>query len=60
MVGYMDAVVGNVTALVKAKGMWPNTLFVSSSDNGASLYDSTFSRTVWMLYGGANGPVVWY
>ena len=38
MVGYMDAVVGNVTALVKAKGMWPNTLFVSSSDNGGPLY----------------------
>jgi hypothetical protein len=25
-----------------------------------SLYDSTFSRTVWRLYGGAKGLVVWY
>ena len=24
------------------------------------LYDSTFSRTVWRLYGGAKGLVVWY
>jgi hypothetical protein len=25
-----------------------------------SLYGSTFSRTVWRLYGGAKGRVVWY
>ena len=24
------------------------------------VYDSTFSRTVWRLYDGAKGPVVWY
>jgi hypothetical protein len=23
-------------------------------------YDSTFSRTVWRLYGGAKGLVMWY
>jgi hypothetical protein len=27
---------------------------------GVSLYDSTFSRTVWRLCGGAKGLVVWY
>ncbi len=27
---------------------------------GVSLHASTFSRTVWRLYGGANGLVVWY
>ena len=26
----------------------------------ARLYDSTFSRTVWRLYGGAKGLVMWY
>ena len=26
----------------------------------ASLYDSTFSRTVWRLYGGAKGLAMWY
>jgi hypothetical protein len=25
-----------------------------------SLYDSTFSRTVWRLYGGSKGLVMWY
>jgi hypothetical protein len=25
-----------------------------------SLHDSTFSRTVWRLYGGAKGLVMWY
>jgi hypothetical protein len=25
-----------------------------------ALYDSTFTRTVWRLYGGAKGPVMWY
>ena len=25
-----------------------------------SLYDPTFSRTVWRMYGGAKGLVVWY
>jgi hypothetical protein len=25
-----------------------------------SLYDSTFSRTLWKLYGGAKGLVMWY
>ena len=38
MVGYMDEVVGNVTSLIEAKGMWPKTLYISSSDNGGPLY----------------------
>jgi hypothetical protein len=29
-------------------------------ETGVSLYDSTFSRTVWRLYGGAEGLVMWY
>ena len=31
-----------------------------AEDDGASLYMSTFSRTVWRLYGGAKGLVMWY
>lgn len=38
MVSYMDAVVGNVTTTVKAKGMWEKTLVIGSSDNGGPVY----------------------
>ena len=31
-----------------------------SDGRGVSLYDSTFSRTVWRLYGGAKGLAMWY
>jgi hypothetical protein len=33
---------------------------IQSLPQGASLHDSTFSRAVWRLYGGAKGLVVWY
>ena len=34
MVKHIDDVVGNVTAALKAKGMWDNLLFITTSDNG--------------------------
>ena len=34
MVNFMDGVIGNVTAALKARGMWEDTLYVFSSDNG--------------------------
>ena len=37
VVGYMDEVIGNVTSLLRKKGMWDNTLVVASSDNGGPL-----------------------
>ena len=37
MVNHIDDVVGNLTAVLKAKGMWDETLFVSTSDNGGPL-----------------------
>jgi len=37
MVAHIDDVVGNLTAALKAKGMWEQTLFVSTSDNGGPL-----------------------
>ena len=34
MVHFADAMVGNVTAALKAKGMWDDLLVVFSTDNG--------------------------
>ena len=34
MVNYLDDNLANITGLMKAKGMWENTLMVLSSDNG--------------------------
>ena len=38
MTNYVDMHVGQVVALLKAKGMWANTLLVVSSDNGGPIY----------------------
>ena len=39
MVKYMDDVVGNLTAALKAKGMWDDTLVFVQSDNGGLAFD---------------------
>jgi arylsulfatase I/J len=38
MVHFADAMVGNVTAALKAKGMWDDLLVVFSTDNGGPIY----------------------
>lgn len=40
MVNYQDEIVGNITSLLKAKGMWDDLLWLGSSDNGGPIYDS--------------------
>ena len=40
-----------------ASGRWRGW---AARRRGVSFYDSTFSRTVWRLYGGAKGLVMWY
>ena len=38
MVNFADAGVGNLTKLLKAKGMFENTVIVFSADNGGPIY----------------------
>lgn len=38
MVRWLDTGVASITALLKARGMWNNTLFVLTSDNGGPVY----------------------
>jgi arylsulfatase B len=37
LIGMLDEIVGNATALLKAKGVWQDTFFALQSDNGAPL-----------------------
>ena len=49
-----DSLLGNVTNMLKAKGMWNNTLLIHLSDNGgpAGLASSGHSGNNWPLRGG--------
>ena len=54
MCSFWDAIVGNITSTIKAKkGMWENTLFVFSGDNGGPVYFSA-NTTLWNHGAGAN------
>ena len=39
-VNFADTAIGNVTALLKSKGMWENTLVVFTADNGGPIYNN--------------------
>lgn len=39
MVNWLDTAVGNVTSLLRQRGMWDNTFLVFSSDNGGPVYN---------------------
>ena len=38
MVNYLDDIVGNITEILKRRGLWDNLLFLVSSDNGGPVY----------------------
>ena len=50
MVHTMDSGVGNITAALRARGMWSTTLIVMSSDNGGR-EDNEFGGNNWPLRG---------
>jgi arylsulfatase B len=56
LVALMDSVVGNVTAAMKAKGWWPDTLMIMSSDNGGSTSPDESAGTNYPLRGGKYAP----
>ena len=52
MVNFMDGVLGNVTAALKKKGMYENTLIGFQSDNGGpSFSGSSHTANNWPLRG---------
>lgn len=55
MVHIMDGVVGNITAAMKQKKMWNNTLVIFSSDNGGPVDLAENAANNWPLRGGKCG-----
>ena len=47
----MDDVVGNVTASLKAAGLWDETLFLLTSDNGGPSYNAAHTANNYPLRG---------
>lgn len=45
MTAELDAAVANITAALRAAGLWDRTLFVFQSDNGGPIYADQFKRT---------------
>lgn len=52
MVNLLDDTIGNITTLLKAKGMWNNTLIVLSADNGGPLVLAESGANNYPLRGG--------
>ena len=52
MVNFMDGAVGNITDLLKSKGMWDDTIIFFQSDNGGPSYaGSSHTANNWPLMG---------
>ena len=56
MIGFMDEVVGNITAVLNAKGMWNQTIVVYSSDNGGPSFTAShhLAANNWPMRGSKN------
>ena len=56
MVKYMDKQVGNMVAHLKEKGVWDNTIFIFSSDNGSSTRIVSKQKDGSRVRGGKGSP----
>jgi arylsulfatase A len=56
MVKYLDKQVGNMVRYLKDKGVWDNTIFIFSSDNGTSTRIVTEQKDGSQLRGGKGAP----
>lgn len=52
MVALLDEVLGNLTGLLKSRGMWEDTLMVLTSDNGGPVGPTESGASNWPLRGG--------
>ena len=54
MVHYIDEAIGNITTILKEKGMWEDLAWFASADNGGPIYDSGKWPDGSIWYAGAN------
>ena len=52
MTALMDDVVGDVVTALRESGLWDNTLFIWTSDNGAAIELDTGAKNAYPLKGG--------
>lgn len=57
MLAIVDEVVGNVTAMLQAKGWWNNTLMLLTADSGGSISPSESAGSNYPLRGGKYQPM---
>jgi arylsulfatase A-like enzyme len=57
MMYFLDEIIGNLTAQLKAKGLWENTLLVFTSDNGGPFDLGKGAATNFPLRGAKNTPL---
>jgi elongation factor G len=55
-----EVAAGNIAAIVGLKATRTGDTLNGAAAAGVSLYDPTFSRTVWRPYGSSKGLVMWY
>lgn len=57
MIGYLDAIIGNITNKLKQNGQWDNTLIVFVADNGGNVILEQSAGNNYPLRGGKHSPL---